>query len=497
MKKIYFCSLFIMAFLLIELTINELKAQKNDFELVWSDEFDKSGLPDSTKWSYDVGGHGWGNDELEYYTYKRPENARIENGQLIIEARKEDYKGKDYTSARLIAKGNGDWLYGRIEVRAKLPHGRGTWPAAWMLSNDWTYGAWPESGEIDIMEHVGHDLGVNHVSCHSLDYQWKKGTQKTASIFLKSIDSTFYTYTLEWRPDRISAFVDDSLYFILKKEPGGWTKWPFDKPFCIILNVAIGGAWAATNGIDESVFPQELVVDYVRVYKYRSGKDNELPTAPVNLKANTSTNRITLLWDPGYDNYGVKNYKILCNDKLVGTSVRNDFEIDDLKPNNKYPFKVLAVDWSGNESPALEGKFTTKKSADQDVPGLIQAEDYITQSGVYNERTNDTLGGIDVCWIEPGDWLNYSIDVDKARDYVIDFRSTTERVDGLIEVYNSFGKLVSSAPIVNTHGWQTWRLFHSSKFRLEKGKQILRLKGAGDRISLNWFNIRPAGEMDL
>ncbi len=483
--------------LILTLPLFRLNAQKSDFELIWSDEFNYTGLPDSTKWKYDVGGHGWGNDELEYYTYKRTENARVENGKLIIEARKEDYKGKDFTSARIVAKGNGDWLYGRIEIRAKLPNGCGTWPAAWMLSNDWTYGAWPESGEIDIMEHVGHAMGVNHVSCHSFDYQWKKGTQKTASIYLKSIDSAFYTYALEWRPDRIDAFVDDSLYFTLKKEPGGWTRWPFDKPFCLILNVAIGGAWAASNGIDESVFPQQLVVDYVRVYKFKSGKDTIPPTAPVNLIANTSENRISLLWDPGYDNYGIKYYKILCDDKEVGTSVRHDFEVDNLAANKKYSFKVYAVDWSGNESPALTGQFSTAKSALQRVPGIVQAEDYVKQSGVFNEKSSDTLGGIDVCWIEPGDWLDYSIDVSKTNDYVIDFRSATERVDGIIEVYNISGKLLTAAPINNTRSWQSWQVFPSAKFRLEKGKQDLRLKVAGDRVSLNWFNIRLAGDLDL
>jgi beta-glucanase (GH16 family) len=129
------------------------------YNLVWSDEFDYTGLPDTTKWSYDVGGSGWGNQELQYYTYRRTDNARVEEGKLIIEAIKESYSGMNYTSARLVTKNQGDWLYGKIEVSAMLPKGRGTWPAIWMLPTDWEYGGWPSSGEIDIMEHVGYDEG--------------------------------------------------------------------------------------------------------------------------------------------------------------------------------------------------------------------------------------------------------------------------------------------------------------------------------------------------
>ncbi|HSC37013.1 MAG TPA: glycoside hydrolase family 16 protein, partial [Chitinophagaceae bacterium] len=155
------------------------RAQQNGLNrnLVWSDEFNYKGLPDSTKWRYETGGHGWGNHELEFYTARRPENARVEDGKLIIEARKEPWQGMQYTSARLSTKGKSDWQYGRIEVRAKLPKGRGTWPAIWML------GAvnplkWPDDGEIDIMEHVGFNQGVIHGTIHCKKYNHVLHTQK-------------------------------------------------------------------------------------------------------------------------------------------------------------------------------------------------------------------------------------------------------------------------------------------------------------------------------
>ncbi|MEJ2503896.1 MAG: glycoside hydrolase family 16 protein, partial [Gemmatimonadota bacterium] len=141
-----------------------------EWRQVWADEFDTPGLPDTLRWSYDVGGHGWGNEELQYYTEARQANARVEDGHLIIEARRDSVGGREYSSARLVTKGKGDWQYGRFEARAKLPSGRGTWPAIWMLPTEWRYGGWPESGEIDIMEHVGHDPDVVHATVHTGAY---------------------------------------------------------------------------------------------------------------------------------------------------------------------------------------------------------------------------------------------------------------------------------------------------------------------------------------
>lgn len=237
--------------------------------MVWHDEFDGSGLPDPSHWSYDVGGHGWGNDELQSYTEARAENARIKDGHLIIEARHEAYEGAEYTSARLTTKGHGEWTHGRFVIRARLPEGRGTWPAIWMLPVEWTTGdgGWPDVGELDIMEHVGHNLGVIHASAHSRDYQWQVGTQKTGTIEIPDATTAFHDYILEWTPDVIRAFVDDRLYFEYENEGLGWSKWPYTQDFYLILNIAVGGAWGGEQGVDPDVFPQRMEVDYVRVYQ--------------------------------------------------------------------------------------------------------------------------------------------------------------------------------------------------------------------------------------
>jgi beta-glucanase (GH16 family) len=240
------------------------QAQKRT--LVWSDEFNYTGLPDSTKWNYDVGGHGWGNNEQQYYTEKRRENARVENGVLAIEARKEDWQGRPYTSARLVTRGKGDWQYGRVEVRARLPKGRGSWPAIWMLASKEPL-SWPDDGEIDIMEHVGWNPGFIHASVHTKSYNHVAGTQKTDTVVVADYAEQFHRYALDWTADSIKVSVDDSTYFAFANEGKGKDAWPFNQPFYLLLNVAVGGFWGAAKGIDESIWPLRMEVDYVRVYR--------------------------------------------------------------------------------------------------------------------------------------------------------------------------------------------------------------------------------------
>jgi beta-glucanase (GH16 family) len=242
------------------------KPAPSQWAMVWNDEFNYEGLPDSTKWNYDIGDNGWGNHELEFYTAKRPENARVKNGNLIIEARKEKWGKSDYTSARLITKGKGDWTYGRIEVKAKLPSGLGTWPAIWMLGST-TPLHWPDDGEIDIMEHVGFDPGMIHASIHCKKYNHVIHTQKTAITNVPDFADNFHVYALEWNADSISIFVDENKYFTFTNDHTDYAAWPFDQPMHVLLNVAVGGDWGGQKGMDSSIYPKQMLVDYVRVYK--------------------------------------------------------------------------------------------------------------------------------------------------------------------------------------------------------------------------------------
>ncbi|ARK12005.1 glycoside hydrolase family 16 protein [Fibrella sp. ES10-3-2-2] len=238
-------------------------------KLVWADEFDKAGLPDSKKWGYDVGGNGWGNNELQYYTKERKENARVENGNLIIEAHKEAFQGRNYTSARLLTQHTTKWTYGRIEVKAKIPGGVGTWPAIWMLGENISSAGWPLCGEIDIMEHVGYDEGVFHGTLHTSAYNHNKGTQKEGKTTIANATSAFHVYAIDWTSDQIDFYIDDQKYYTVKAQEVGTTQqqWPFRQPFFLILNLAVGGNWGGKMGVDEAIWPRRMEVDYVRIYQ--------------------------------------------------------------------------------------------------------------------------------------------------------------------------------------------------------------------------------------
>ena len=260
------------------------------WKLVWSDEFDKPGLVDPAKWNYEVGFIR--NNEQQYYTRERKENARIENGLLIIEARHERFdnpawdplekdkkrsrrsrESADFTSASLTTKGKASWTYGRIEVRAKLPSGRGVWPAIWMMGTNSSLVGWPACGEIDIMEFVGFDPGRIHANVHTRKYNHIQKNGKGGQITIPDASDSFHTYALEWDTQQMDFFVDDRKYFTYQNENSGTGAWPFDQAQYLILNLAIGGAWGGQKGLDESIFPQRYLIDYVRVFKRNHGAE--------------------------------------------------------------------------------------------------------------------------------------------------------------------------------------------------------------------------------
>jgi beta-glucanase (GH16 family) len=235
-------------------------------KLIWSDEFEKSGLPDPTKWDYDVGDHGWGNNELQYYSKENPTNARVENGVLILEAHADSSHPKGYTSARLVTRGKASWQYGYIEIKAKLPEGTGTWPAIWMLAEENRHGGWPKNGEIDIMEHVGYDPGIVHGTVHTESFNHILGTHLGEQKRVTSFNEEFHSYAIDWTKERIDFYIDGNLYFTFENTGGDYKEWPFDQPFHLIMNIAVGGGWGGQKGVDPSIWPQRMEVDYVRVY---------------------------------------------------------------------------------------------------------------------------------------------------------------------------------------------------------------------------------------
>lgn len=241
-----------------------------DYKLVWSDEFDGSAL-DETVWSYNTGGSGWGNNEKQYYT-SRPENIRVQNGMLEIEARKEQYENKEYTSARIMSKSKKTFTYGKMEARIKFPGGKGTWPAFWMMGNT---GNWPNCGEIDIIEHIGSQDTRASFALHTVMKNGTKGNNWAKTHFFDyPLSADFHTYGIEWAQeekegkDVIRFFVDDVQYAeVWEEQIDNNDYWPFNKPFFFIINLAIGGNMGGT--VDDGIFAQQRImyVDWVRVWQ--------------------------------------------------------------------------------------------------------------------------------------------------------------------------------------------------------------------------------------
>lgn len=251
----------------ISQTANIPQPENGKWKLTWSDEFNYNGLPDSANWNFETGGHGWGNHELQYYTKSDTQNAVVKNGCLYITARKQVKENKQYTSARLVTKGKKEFQYGRIEIKAKLPAGRGTWPAIWMLGKNSETVHWPACGEIDIMEHVGYNKDSIFGTIHSEAYNHVKGTQKGKAIFITDPYSRFHIYSLEWTPDKMSFLVDGKMFNQIENEHLTEKEWPFDQPFFLVVNLAVGGDWGGKEGVDELVFPATMQLDYIRVFQ--------------------------------------------------------------------------------------------------------------------------------------------------------------------------------------------------------------------------------------
>jgi beta-glucanase (GH16 family) len=243
-----------------------------DWVLTWNDEFNgpNGESPDATKWVMEAGGNGWGNSELEYYTSRR-ENVRQENGRLVIEAVKEQFTGsdgvkRDYTSARLKTQGRFSQAYGRFEARIRIPMGRGVWPAFWLLGDDFSTAGWPACGEIDVMENIGTEPSAIHGSLHGPGYSAGKSVTKGFRLPKGRFSDDFHVFAVEWEPQFIRFYMDDKLYATRTPAdlPAG-TRWVFDHPFFLVLNLAVGGNMPGEPD-SSTVFPQHMLVDYVRVY---------------------------------------------------------------------------------------------------------------------------------------------------------------------------------------------------------------------------------------
>lgn len=322
------------------------------WQLVWSDEFTQAdgSPPDSTKWGYDIGGGGWGNNELQHYT-SRTNNARIENGQLVIEAKRENYGGNSFTSARLLTKDKWAWTYGRMEARIKVPRTQGIWPAFWMLGTNITPVGWPGCGEIDIMEHIGREPKKVYGTIHGPGYSGGESIGGSHT-FVPDVADDFHVFAVEWEANLIRWYVDDIHYFTVTPASLGGDAWVFDHNHFFLLNVAVGGNWPG-NTNETTVMPQKMLVDYVRVYTNVPAP----PSPPTGLNASPGNAKTYLSWNAtsGATGYQIKRATTSGGPYIpVGGSAVNNFTDSGLANCTTYYYVVSATNIMGASTNSIE-----------------------------------------------------------------------------------------------------------------------------------------------
>ena len=327
---------------------------------VWCDEFDGETV-DLDKWNI-IDDVWMNNEELQYYS---PNNILIEDGKLVIEARKESFMGKEYTSGRMNTQYKGDWLYGRVIIRAKMPHGRGTWPGIWMMPTNSTYGEWPNSGEIDIMEYVGHEPNIIHSTMHTQKYNWIKNTHTMYTASYPSLEETFVEYELIWEPGSLKTYYDGQLLATFGYNPVEnqnvlyHQAWPYDQPFYMIFNLAIGGPWASSEGIDDDAFPTRLEIDYVRFYQRDYPYiDRDIPQSIHTITKGTSIYKSMFYWDVPEDDFFISHYEIYIDGNLHTTTTVNSYILSGFYPRTLYRLNVVAVDMAGNKSEPIDIEYS-------------------------------------------------------------------------------------------------------------------------------------------
>ena len=470
----------------------------DDWQPVWCDEFDEDGLPSPDRWAYDVGGHGWGNNELQYYTRANLNNAFIEDGVLHIQAIKESFQGNEYTSARLVTKYYGDWEYARIQVMARMPSGRGLWPAIWMLPTEWRYGGWPYSGEIDIMEYVGYDPGIIHGTIHTGAFNHSLGTQIGYSKAVPTAETEFHLYEMVWEPRRIRLYIDGEQFAIFGYNPdfrphvSNTDAWPFDQPFHLILNVAVGGDWGGAQGVDDSIFPQSMEVKYVRVYqKDYAGMTDEPPSQVSGMTMMWNTHdQIRLKWNHAEHDVMVSHYNIYVDDVYHGRTTLNAYTADGLDPGGEYVITVEAVDFAGQAGPPRSILLTT--DAVQTVTERIQAQDFISMRGVQVVTTDDTEGEQHITSISDGDEMSYVLQVVTPGTYRVHYRVRSDS-GGEIALRSVSPRALAVTTVPdNTDGWVT---ITSEPFTIARaGVYTYRLVANVGGFEINYFEFERLEE---
>ena len=493
------------------------------YQLVWSDEFDGTSL-NTANWSYDVGNGcpnlcGWGNAELQYY---RSQNVSVSGGNLIIEAREQD-AGYDYTSGKIHSRNKQDFLYGKVEARMKVPTGGGMWPAFWMMPTDNVYGGWAASGEIDIME-----------TCNNTDYiggtihyggGWPNNTYSGGSYSPGGIDfsDAFHVYTIEWEPDVMRWYVDGNLYST--KTSSQWysdaapsnPRAPFDQDFYIIMNAAVGGNYTGctSSGCITASFPQQYLIDWVRVYQESS---NIAPTVSITSPSNGAqlpVGNIVIDATASDSDGSVATVEFYEGANLLGEDTSSPYSFTwNSVTDGCYTITAKAIDdvgGSSTDSVDIEVGIGCGQApfwgSPFVIPAQIEAEDYDFGGEGVAYHDNDagnqgneyrTLEGVDIqiCdegsyntgWTDPAEWMEYTIDIPAAGDYTIDIRVASNSSGGNFHIEFNGVDETGNITVPVTGGWQNWTTV-SATATLSAGTQIMRFVSGSDGYNVNYFDI--------
>lgn len=501
-------------------------AARATWSLIWADEFNGTSL-DAANWSPDIGTGcpdlcGWGNNELQYY---RSQNVAVTGGNLVLTARAESFGGANYTSGKVTTRGKRSFLYGRIEMRAKLPTGGGMWPAFWMMPQSDVYGGWAASGELDIMESANGTTSVGGALHYGGTYPANTSTSTSYSLGGANFADAFHVYAVEWEPDTIRWYVDGVLFmtrtsaqWYSSAAPGN-ARAPFDQPFYILLNAAVGGWYTGctSSSCVTASFPQQYLIDYVRVYE---DIVNAAPTVAITAPAPASTlpaGDITITATAGDTDGTVATVEFYNGAAFLGADATAPYSFTWTGVGNGcYDITARAIDDLGGVATDTvdvtvgtgcgQAPFTGYPFG---LPLRFQAEDYDSggagvayqdsdpgntggqyrlSEGVDIEVCSDTGGGYDVGWINAGEWIEYTVDVPTTGTYTIDTRVASLQGGGRFHL--TFAGIDRTGDIVvpNTTGWQTWTTV-SATASLQAGTQVMRFTPTVSGFNVNWFDI--------
>lgn len=460
-----------------------------NWTLIYSDDFNTTdSLPDPTKWTIDARPKGWINSEEQVYTDATHDNVRIRNGNLVITGKRDfptNNPDEPWSSGRVISQGKMDFLYGKVEIRGKLPRARGSWPAFWLMPTASAYGYWPKSGEIDIMEHVGNAFGKATCAVHTENKNWKNGGDLGGNHIMPDLDTVYHVYGVEWSPDSL-RFTHDGVGFYTYVNPQtDWKDWPFDKPFYVIMNITIGGGYG--GNIVEADWPDSMLVDYVRISQKGLG-------TPVLDSIEISPSSISVL--PGK----TQQYTARIRDQ-------NNHVMNGITPVWSITGSGNVIDSSGLATINSSGVVTATATHDtttisasnpvnvrtpdyKPIPARIEAEDFDNFNASRPEPTADTSGVLNMGYIGNQTWFEYDIDVPDSGAYRIRYRVAVNSLSGLIIETDTTELARMQLP--TSGGWQTWMTVTSAPIVFGPGQKTIRIKSTSSGWNFNWLEIVPA-----